>query len=104
MPTHYSIALYRPAPSWSEIWDFMNQWLEPLPVELLQPLGFYKRYDLEVPPKGGDGQLERDEKAAIESCASQLTIAAPLLARCLPGHGSRMAAGDCPRRRVVSLQ
>jgi hypothetical protein len=76
VPRRYRLESYRPAPRWIAIWDFMYQGLEPHAAEILHPTGFYERHDLELPPGSGKRQLERQEKAAIESIASKLTIAA----------------------------
>jgi hypothetical protein len=76
VPRRYRLESYRPAPCWIAIWDSMYQELAPHAVDILQRTAFYQRHDLELPPGSGKRQLEGEEKAAIESIASQLTIAA----------------------------
>ena len=85
MPTSYSMHAYRPAPSWRSTWDSMYSKLEPLAVEILEPTGFYERYDLDVPEMIEGRQLGAEEKDAIRSVATALTIAADAAHRTPPG-------------------
>jgi hypothetical protein len=76
MPTRYRTNAYTPAPSWLFLWKSMHSKLEPNAAEILQPIGFYEKYDLEVPAKVEGRKLAGEEKAAIECIATGLTIAA----------------------------
>jgi hypothetical protein len=50
--------------------------LESSAVSILQSTGFYEAHDLDVPVEGEGRKLTEEEKAAIESIATALTIAA----------------------------
>jgi hypothetical protein len=76
VPTRYRRQSYRPAPTWLSIWRLMYSELEPRAVSILQSAGFYEAHDLEVPVEAEGRKLTQDEKAAIESIATALTIAA----------------------------
>lgn len=76
MPTRYRSESYQPAPSWLTIWKSIYSWLEPQAVSILQPIGFYEKYDIDVPCGVGVRRLEGEERAAIERIATALTIAA----------------------------
>jgi hypothetical protein len=59
--------------------------LEPDAVEILEPTGFYERYDIEV-AEGVEGrELGTEEKEAIGRIATALTIAADAAHRTPPG-------------------
>jgi len=59
--------------------------LEPLAVEILEPTGFYERYDLDIPEVIEGRRLGIEEKDAIERIATALTIAADAAHRTPPG-------------------
>ena len=85
MPTRYRMQAYRPAPGWLSTWDSMYSKLEPLAVEILEPTGFYARYDVEIPEMIEGRALGVEEKDAIERIATALTIAADAAHRTPPG-------------------
>ena len=76
MPTRYRRQSYQPAPTWLSIWRLMYSELEPGAVSILQSAGFYETQDIDVPVEGEGRKLTAEEKAAIESIATGLTIAA----------------------------
>ena len=76
MPKRYHRQSYKPAPAWLSIWRFMYSELQPGAVSILQSAGFYEAHDLDVPVEGEGRKLTAKEKAAIESIATALTIAA----------------------------
>src|SRR6516162_10118881 len=85
MPTRYRAHAYRPAPGWLSTWETMYSKLEPDAVEILEPTGFYERYDIEV-AEGVEGrELGTEEKEAIGRIATALTIAADAAHRTPPG-------------------
>jgi hypothetical protein len=59
--------------------------LEPLAVEILEPTGFYERYDLDIPEVIEGRQLGIEETDAIGRIATALTIAADAAHRTPPG-------------------
>jgi hypothetical protein len=59
--------------------------LEPLAVEILEPTGFYERYDLDIPEMIEGRRLGIEEKDAIGRIATALTIAADAAHRTPPG-------------------
>jgi len=59
--------------------------LEPKAVSILQPTGFYEKYDLEIPAALGGRKLIGEEKSAIEAIATALTIAADCAHESPPG-------------------
>jgi len=85
VPTRYSMQAYRRAPSWRSTWDSMYSKLEPLAVEILEPTGFYERYDIEISDVVKDRKLGTEEKDAIGRIATALTIAADAAHRTPPG-------------------
>jgi len=85
VPTRYRMQAYRPAPSWCSTWETIYSKLEPLAVEILQPTGFYERYDIEIPQMIGGRALGVEEKDAIGRIATALTIAADAAHRTPPG-------------------
>jgi len=85
VPTRYRMHAYRPAPGWLSTWDSMYSKLEPLAVEILEPTGFYERYDIEIPEIIEGRALCVEEKDAIGRIATALTIAADAAHRTPPG-------------------
>ncbi|MET4221766.1 hypothetical protein ABIB00_007002 [Bradyrhizobium sp. LB14.3] len=75
MPKRYRAESYQPAPGWLSIWDSIYSALSTRVVSILQPTGFYEKYDIEG-QLANPGPLEAEEKAAIEAIATALTIAA----------------------------
>jgi hypothetical protein len=85
MPTRYRTHASRPAPSWASTWEYMYSRLEPDAVRILEPTGFYERYDIQVPDLVERRKLGVEEKEAIGRIATALTIAADAAHRTPPG-------------------
>lgn len=76
MPKRYRAESYQPAPGWLSIWDSIYLALAPHAASILQPTGFYEKYDIEVQSADEVRTLEGEEKVAIEKIATALTVAA----------------------------
>ena len=85
MPRRHNPDSYRPAPDWLSTWDAIFAALRPRAIQILQPIDFYARHDLEIPLVDEVRALDGVEKAAIERIATALTVAVDYSCRTPPG-------------------